>query len=120
MRLQLSLPADHTSFIWPSILALKLSFVRTVSLTDLQWEANMDPQSTSRRLDQDHVQRVAVGDPDPTSDPGMANESRKCQFEWHEEISQTMTLHWCCTRQLGHQGQHIAGTGQCVAAVRDP
>jgi hypothetical protein len=30
-----------------------------------------------------------------------------------------MTLPWRCTRELGHQGQHIAGTGECVAAVRD-
>jgi hypothetical protein len=28
-----------------------------------------------------------------------------------------MTLLWCCTRELGHQGQHIAGTGEHVAAV---
>jgi hypothetical protein len=50
----------------------------------------------------------------------MANGSEKCRFEWDEDISQTVTLHWCCTRQLGHQGQHIAGTGECVAAVQDP
>ena len=72
------------------------------------------------RLGQDELQRVAVGDPDPTSDPGMANRSRKCRFEWEEDISRTVTLLWCCTRELGHQGQHIAGTGEYVAAVREP
>jgi hypothetical protein len=71
-------------------------------------------------LGQDELQRVAVGDPDPTSDPGMVDGSGKCRFEWDEEISRTMTLLWRCTRELGHPGQHIAGTGECVAAVRDP
>jgi hypothetical protein len=43
---------------------------------------------------------------------------RACRFEWTEKVSRTMTLPWCCTRELGHQGQHLAGTGECVAAVR--
>jgi hypothetical protein len=79
----------------------------------------MDAQRKFRRLGPDEPQRVAVGDPDPTLDAGMADGSRKCRFEWAEEISRTLTLLWCCTRELGHQGQHIAGTGECVAAVRD-
>jgi hypothetical protein len=47
----------------------------------------------------------------------MANGSGKCWFEWDEEISQTVTLHGCCTRQLGYQGWHVAGAGEWVAAV---
>ena len=71
------------------------------------------------RLGQGELQRVAVGDPDFTSDAGMANgPGKKCRFEW-DEISRTLTLPWCCTRELGHQGQHIAGTDEGVTAVRD-
>ena len=79
----------------------------------------MDLRWKSCRPGQDELRHVALGDPDPTSDPGMANGLGKCRFEWNEEISRTMTLPWCCTRERGHQGQHIAGTGECVAAVRD-
>ena len=74
------------------------------------------PGQHSLELD-DELERVAVGDPDPTSDPGTANGYQACRFEW-SEISQTLNLLWCCTRELGHQGQHVAGTGECVAAVR--
>ena len=70
------------------------------------------------RLGHGELQRVAVGDPDPTSDPGRVEGSGKCRFKGDEEISRTLTLFWCCTRELGHQGQHIAGTGEGVAAVR--
>ena len=77
---------------------------------DLQWKL--------RSLGQDKLEHVAVGDPDPTSDHGMDNESRKCQFEWADKVCPTMTLRWCCTRELGHRGQHIAGTGECVAALQ--
>jgi hypothetical protein len=48
-----------------------------------------------------------------------ANGYRERRFEWADEISRTMTLPWCRTGKLGHQGQHIAGTGECDAAVRD-
>jgi hypothetical protein len=89
-----------------------------MSLTDApQWEADMDVRWKFRRLGHDELERVAVGDPDPTSDPGRANGYQACRFEW-SEISQTLILLWCCTRELGHQGQHVAGTGECVAAVR--
>jgi hypothetical protein len=81
-------------------------------------ETAMDIRWKFRRLGQDELERVAVGDPDPTSDPGAAKGYRTCRFEWVDEISRTMTLPWCCTRELGHQGQHIAGTGERVAAVR--
>ena len=79
----------------------------------------MDARWKCHRLDHDELQRVAVGDPDPTLDAGMADGFRKCRLEWAEEISRSLTLLWCCTRELGHQGQHIAGTGEWVAAVRD-
>jgi hypothetical protein len=78
----------------------------------------MDVRWKFQRLGQDELERVAVGDPDPTSDPGTAKGYRTCRFEWVDEISRTMTLPWRCTRELGHQGQHIAGTGEYVAAVQ--
>jgi hypothetical protein len=28
-----------------------------------------------------------------------------------------LILPWACTRELDHQGQHLAGTGEWVAAV---
>ena len=77
----------------------------------------MDAQWKFRRLGHDEPQRVAVGDPDPTLDAGMADGSGTCRFEW-EEITGTLILLWCCTRELGHHGQHLAGTGECVAAVQ--
>jgi hypothetical protein len=74
-------------------------------------------QPRSGRLGQDEFAHVAVGDSDPTSDLGTASGYRKCRFEWADETSQTLILPWFCTRELGHQGQHIAGTGEMVAAV---
>jgi hypothetical protein len=65
------------------------------------------------RLGQDELRNITVGDPDPTSPLGQ-----KCGFEWADETSQTLVLLWSCTRELGHQGQHLAGTGEWVAAVR--
>jgi hypothetical protein len=41
-----------------------------------------------------------------------------CQFEWVEKASPTVAQLWCCTRELGHQGQYIAGTGEYVTTVR--
>lgn len=79
----------------------------------------MDVRWDFRRLGQDEPEDVVVGDPDPTSDPGRANGHQACRFEW-SEISQTLILLWCCTRELGHQNQHVAGTGERVAAVHSP
>ena len=62
---------------------------------------------------QDELEHVAVGDPDPTA----ATEYRTCSFEWAGETSQTLSLSWSCTRERGHQGQHLAGTGEWVVAV---
>jgi hypothetical protein len=71
----------------------------------------------SENFDQDELRRVAVGDPDPTADPGgTADGSPTCNFEWTNECSRTMILPWTCTRGLGHEGQHLAGTGEWVAA----
>ena len=64
-------------------------------------------------LGQDELRHITVGDPDPTSHLGQ-----KCGFEWADETSPTLILLWSCTRELGHQGQHLAGTGEWVAAVR--
>lgn len=66
---------------------------------------------------QDELAQVVVGDPDPTSHTGTVNEYPTCRFEWTDDTSQTLILPWSCTRKLGHQGQHLAGTGEQVAAV---
>jgi hypothetical protein len=65
----------------------------------------------------DQLAHVAVGDPDPTLYAGTASGYRKCCFEWEDRISQNLILLWCCTRELGHLGQHLAGTGDVVAAA---
>jgi hypothetical protein len=78
----------------------------------------MDVRRKTWELGQDELELVAVGDRDPTSDPGTVAGYRECRFEWAEKVSPSATLPWCCTRELGHQGQHIAGTGEYVAAVR--
>lgn len=75
-------------------------------------------RARSDRLGQDdELPHVVVGDPDPTSDARTAKRSRRCGFEWLDATSKTLVLRWSCTRELGHQGQHIAGTGEEVAAV---
>jgi hypothetical protein len=71
-------------------------------------------------LGQDELGHIAVGDPDPTSASGTANGYRTCRFGWADETSQTLILPWSCTRELGHQGQHLAGTGEGIAAVHPP
>ena len=68
-------------------------------------------------LGQDELENIAVDDPDPTSDAGTANRSGACRFEWLDVSSPTLILSWSCTRELGHHGKHLAGTGQGVAAV---
>ena len=68
----------------------------------------------------DELEHTGVGDPDPTSDAGMAQRFRRCGFEWLDASSHPLVLRWSCTRELGHQGQHLAGTGQDVAAVHPP
>ncbi len=77
-----------------------------------------DGHNRSGSLGQDELEHVAVGDPDPTADPGTANDGYwTCGFEWADETSQALSLPWSCTRERGHQGQHLAGTGEWVAAV---
>lgn len=85
---------------------------------DFPWKFRRCRRPRMGRLSRNTLRHVAVGDPDPTSPPGTDNGSQKCGFEWPDESSQTLTLLWSCTRELGHQGQHIAGTGKWVAAVR--
>ena len=67
----------------------------------------------------DELRHIIVGDPDPTADlsNNVSGHPINCRFEWPEETSQTLTLLWSCTRESGHPGQHLAGTGEWVAAV---
>lgn len=66
---------------------------------------------------QDWLEHVVVGDPDPTSDHSTGNSNLRCQFQWADQVSSTLVLPWSCTRELGHPGQHLAGTGEGVVAV---
>ena len=75
-------------------------------------------QVRSGSLGHDELAHIAVGDPDPTSDPRTTNGYRLCRFEWADETSQPLILPWSCTRKRGHRGQHLAGTGEWVAAAR--
>jgi hypothetical protein len=61
----------------------------------------------------DELTHVAIGDPDP----GPAHQYRACGFQWADEISTSFVLLWRCTREQGHHGQHLAGTGQSIVAV---
>ncbi len=79
---------------------------------DVPWKF-LHRRPRNGRLSQDELRHITVGDPDPTSHLG-----EKCGFEWADETSPTLILLWSCTRELGHQGQHLAGTGEWVAAVR--
>jgi hypothetical protein len=45
-----------------------------------------------RRLGQEELERVAVGDLRSHLGPRGANGYRKCGFEWANEVSRTMTL----------------------------
>jgi hypothetical protein len=72
-------------------------------------------------MGKDELRHVVVGDPDPTSGlPSSVNGHPgdcRCGFEWTDEDSPGLTLLWSCTRGPGHPGQHLAGTGESVAAV---
>jgi hypothetical protein len=67
----------------------------------------------------DELRHIVAGDPDPTADLSsqVTGHPIDCGFEWADETSQTLTLIWSCTRERGHPGQHLAGTGEWVAAV---
>jgi hypothetical protein len=80
-------------------------------------DCSAHPRLKSNNFTEDVLEHVTVGDPDPTSDPDRVNGSGICGFEWADEIS-TLVLDWSCTRELRHQGHHLAGTGEWVAAVR--
>jgi hypothetical protein len=70
-------------------------------------------------MSQDELRRIVVGDPDPTV--GLSSKVSAhpidCRFKWADETLPNLTLLWSCTRELGHLGQHLAGTGEWVAAV---
>jgi hypothetical protein len=65
----------------------------------------------------DPLGHIIVGNPDPTL--GLYEDSgyRKCGFEWFDDTCVTLVLRWQCTREHGHPGQHLAGTGHTVAAA---
>jgi hypothetical protein len=65
----------------------------------------------------DPLGHIIVGNPDPTSDLHMYNGYRRCGFEWFDDTGLALVLRWQCTRESGHPGQHLAGTGHRVAAV---
>ena len=75
-------------------------------------------QPRSGSLGHDELEHIGVGDVDPTSDPSTTYGYRLCRHEWADDTSPTVILSWFCTRKLGHQGQHLAGTGEWVAAAR--
>lgn len=68
----------------------------------------------------DPLGHIIVGNPDPASDLYKDNGYRECGFEWLDDTSLTLVLRWQCTRESGHPGQHLAGTGHWVAAVHRP
>jgi hypothetical protein len=67
---------------------------------------------------QDELEHVAVGDRDPSEILAPVEGYRTCGFEWADDTSPTLILLWSCTREEGHLGQHLAGTGVWVVAVR--
>lgn len=70
-------------------------------------------------MKKDELRHIVVGDPDPTPDLSSKVDGHPlhCGFDWTDGTSQTFTLLWFCTREPGHPGQHLAGTGEWVAAV---
>lgn len=68
----------------------------------------------------DPLGHIIVGSPDPTSDLYKDSGYRGCGFEWFDDTSMTLVLRWQCTRESGHPGQHLAGTGHRVTAVHRP
>lgn len=69
----------------------------------------------------DPLGHIIAGNPDPTSDLiHKDNGYRECRFEWFDDTWRTLVLRWQCTRESGHPGQHLAGTGYGVAAVHPP
>jgi hypothetical protein len=69
-------------------------------------------QSQRGKPGQDKREHAAVDDPDPASHRSADKGHQMCRFEWADETSPTLVLRWICTRQRGHHGQHIAGTGE--------
>jgi hypothetical protein len=81
----------------------------------------VDYTRSPRRCDMsDPLSHIVVGHPDPTSDLDTDNGYRECGFEWFDDTCLTLVLRWQCTREWGHPGQHLAGTGHWVAAVHIP
>jgi hypothetical protein len=68
----------------------------------------------------DPLGHIIVGSPDLTPGFDKGNDYRECGFVWFDDICLTLVLRWQCTRNSGHPGQHLAGTGHWVAAVYFP
>lgn len=82
MHLQWGVPVGHESLYGFQFWLLKCILLEVCRSRTPQWEVDMDLRPKFWRLGQDELQRVAVGEPGPTSDPGMVNGYRKCRFEW--------------------------------------
>jgi hypothetical protein len=63
-------------------------------------------------LGQDERKDAAEGNLNTAPHRSADNGPQMCRFEWADETSPTFVLRWICTREQGHQGQHIADTGE--------
>lgn len=99
----------------PSVVAPWGSFAARAAVHRTCYEVTLRCQRVLARYSpgEDKLKHVAVGDPDPVPAHGYW----ACRFEWADEVSTGFVLLWCCTRAQGHHGQHLAGTGERVAAV---
>ena len=69
----------------------------------------------------DPFSHIVVGSADPTAYLNRKDSNyRECRFEWWDDTFPTLVLRWQCTRESGHAGHHLAGTGYWVAAVHSP
>jgi hypothetical protein len=69
----------------------------------------------------DPFSHIVVGSADPTAYLSRKDSNyRECWFEWWDDTLPTLVLRWQCTRESGHAGHHLAGTGYSVAAVHSP
>jgi hypothetical protein len=75
-------------------------------------------QRLSNKLAPHQLDHIAVGNPDRTSQGGADHGRQMCRFEWSDELSPTFIVPWVYTREHGHCDQHVAGTGEWVAAVQ--
>lgn len=82
----------------------------------MAWPVGASVASRRGRAVQDELEHVAVGDRDPSGIFVLVDGYRTCGFGWADHTSPTLLV-WSCTREEGHLGQHLAGTGEWVVAV---